>query len=461
VGDQLNSINPVTGMPEFFFKSIFKSIGKVVKKVVKVAKKIAPIALPIAASVFGIPFLPAAFFGPASIGAAALSSGIGTLIGGGNLKDAFKSALFSGGTAGVFGALKGATPTEWGLGGTGGWEGAMKGVGKAFYNPAAATPSQVWSSLTTDLGEGEFKTAAKNVLKGEYKAQPPYAAPAPSQTQFDNMLDSVITGDYAPAPSQTPFDNMLDSVITGDYAPVPGVDLNYGYVGAAESPITSALTTTTAPSRDWSDTLGDWAFRGGLPLETIAQNTAKAESAYLAKMAAAGIQPSEAGLKAAAASAQPGMMATWGPTVGVAGLGLYGLGAFDTAKEEEITTADIPSLGGPRLTPAERQALANEQQLSQDALNPSFFTPNPDVLQPSMFPVAQVAAGGSVSYPERDLLVEGPGTEKSDDIPAMLSDGEFVINSKAVRGADPSGGGDRYAGAQNLYNIMRNFEMRA
>ena len=71
------------------------------------------------------------------------------------------------------------------------------------------------------------------------------------------------------------------------------------------------------------------------------------------------------------------------------------------------------------------------------------------------------AAGGSINYPERDLLVEGPGTEKSDDIPAMLSDGEFVINSKAVRGADPSGRGNRYAGAQNLYNMMRNFEMRA
>jgi hypothetical protein len=101
--------------------------------------------------------------------------------------------------------------------------------------------------------------------------------------------------------------------------------------------------------------------------------------------------------------------------------------------------------------------------LSLAALDPYFFTPDPNVLQRYPLPVAQVAvaAGGSVNYPERDLLVEGPGTEKSDDIPAMLSDGEFVINSQAVRGADPSGGGNRYAGAQNLYNIMRNFEMRA
>ena len=66
-----------------------------------------------------------------------------------------------------------------------------------------------------------------------------------------------------------------------------------------------------------------------------------------------------------------------------------------------------------------------------------------------------------VEFPRRKMLVEGPGTETSDDIPAMLSDGEFVINSRAVKGADPTGQGNRYAGAQNLYNMMRNFEMRA
>jgi len=31
--------------------------------------------------------------------------------------------------------------------------------------------------------------------------------------------------------------------------------------------------------------------------------------------------------------------------------------------------------------------------------------------------------------------INGPGTETSDDIPAMLSDGEFVMTGKAVRGA--------------------------
>ena len=37
-------------------------------------------------------------------------------------------------------------------------------------------------------------------------------------------------------------------------------------------------------------------------------------------------------------------------------------------------------------------------------------------------------------FPETDELVSGPGSETSDEIPAMLSDGEFVVNAKTVRG---------------------------
>ena len=92
--------------------------------------------------------------------------------------------------------------------------------------------------------------------------------------------------------------------------------------------------------------------------------------------------------------------------------------------------------------------------LPDEALDPYHFTPP---APPSLYG----QAGGLAEYPRRDLLVEGPGTERSDDIPAMLSDGEFVMNAKAVRGADPSGRGNRYAGANNLYNMMRNFEMRS
>jgi hypothetical protein len=52
----------------------------------------------------------------------------------------------------------------------------------------------------------------------------------------------------------------------------------------------------------------------------------------------------------------------------------------------------------------------------------------------------------------------GPGTGTSDSIPAMLSDGEFVMTAKAVRGA---GGGDRREGARKMYEAMDNLEARA
>ena len=49
----------------------------------------------------------------------------------------------------------------------------------------------------------------------------------------------------------------------------------------------------------------------------------------------------------------------------------------------------------------------------------------------------------------------GPGTGTSDDIPAMLSDGEFVMTAAAVEGA---GGGDRALGSERMMNMMQSFE---
>ena len=56
------------------------------------------------------------------------------------------------------------------------------------------------------------------------------------------------------------------------------------------------------------------------------------------------------------------------------------------------------------------------------------------------------AAGGEV---------EGPGTGTSDSVPARLSDGEFVLTARAVRGA---GGGDRDIGAARMYEMMSELE---
>ena len=51
--------------------------------------------------------------------------------------------------------------------------------------------------------------------------------------------------------------------------------------------------------------------------------------------------------------------------------------------------------------------------------------------------------------------VKGPGTGTSDSVPARLSDGEFVLTAKAVRGA---GGGDRDLGAARMYDMMSELE---
>ena len=52
----------------------------------------------------------------------------------------------------------------------------------------------------------------------------------------------------------------------------------------------------------------------------------------------------------------------------------------------------------------------------------------------------------------------GPGTGPSDSVPARLSEGEFVLTAKAVRGA---GGGDRDIGAARMYDMMSELEAQA
>lgn len=69
--------------------------------------------------------------------------------------------------------------------------------------------------------------------------------------------------------------------------------------------------------------------------------------------------------------------------------------------------------------------------------------------------IASVARGG---YPRKVGAIDGPGTETSDSIPAMLSDGEFVMTAKAVRGA---GRGSRREGAKRMYALMHKLERNA
>ena len=72
---------------------------------------------------------------------------------------------------------------------------------------------------------------------------------------------------------------------------------------------------------------------------------------------------------------------------------------------------------------------------------------------------AGFAKGGGISdFPEKDGMINGPGDGQSDDIPAMLSDGEFVMTKQAVMAA---GNGDRKQGTKAMYDMMNSLEDKA
>jgi hypothetical protein len=73
-------------------------------------------------------------------------------------------------------------------------------------------------------------------------------------------------------------------------------------------------------------------------------------------------------------------------------------------------------------------------------------------------PLIYRAKGGEMTrtqFPRKTGPINGPGTGTSDDIPAMLSDGEFVFTAKAVRNA---GKGSRRKGAARMYKLMKMLE---
>jgi len=84
--------------------------------------------------------------------------------------------------------------------------------------------------------------------------------------------------------------------------------------------------------------------------------------------------------------------------------------------------------------------------------------PQGNVLTNILNPTKVYAANGGVMDLQDGGESIGPGTGTSDSIPAMLSDGEFVMTAEAVRGA---GGGDRREGAKKMYEAMDKLEARA
>ena len=126
------------------------------------------------------------------------------------------------------------------------------------------------------------------------------------------------------------------------------------------------------------------------------------------------------------------------------GIGALGLGGLGEEKEKD-TRPKIPDFpeGETRLgTGRIGNRLYN---LDNEEERKRYFEDNRNRGIFSIDPLTR-AAGGEVT---------GPGTGTSDSVPARLSDGEFVLTAKAVRGA---GGGDRNVGAARMYDMMSQLE---
>ena len=151
-----------------------------------------------------------------------------------------------------------------------------------------------------------------------------------------------------------------------------------------------------------------------------------------------------------------GFARKYGPAIG-AGLGLMAL-APKPKQPELMDISNMPS--GQDLIDADP---SKYRMYSDDYTYkaPTYAVQNVAGSAPYFQPTALAAEGGIMNvsdFPRRNGDINGPGTGTSDDIPAMLSDGEFVFTAQAVRGA---GKGNREDGMKNMYQMMRQFEARA
>jgi hypothetical protein len=488
VGSELNSINPVTGQPEFFLKKLFKGVKKLVKGVVKVFKKVAPIVL----SAVGM-----AVLGPLG---AALGSGIGTLIQGGDLKDALKAGLISGVTAGIgqglsegFSAAQAGAQT--GLGNIGEFasgfgQSVSQGLQGGYIDQFAAGMSSLSSSASDILNK--FGGDAGAAGAADPSAALGVGTPSPTDL-VDQAQSFAMPGQEATAPFSATDEAILQSMGTPAasqqaFAP-PVSEGNLVY----QSP--DYINTQPAQPTGYFDRLRQD------PLGTLTGSSAEPTSEMvLARQNELMRLYPAADAKSAFALAQkelaPSLLQKYGTAAAVAaGLGAA-TGAFDTPPPPEpidyfggVTGADLlaqdpgkyrvglptygqgpemamPSGGGsstlsgfgPDVTVA--QAMGQGPRLiGYDAMgNPMYEEQDP--LMPYDNPMYQppvlAAKGGGIEYfPRRKGAISGPGTGTSDDVPAMLSDGEFVMTARAVRNA---GNGDRERGMMRMYDIMRKFE---
>jgi hypothetical protein len=466
VGSDANSINPDTGLPEFFLKKIFKKVKKAVKKVVKsvkkVVKKVAPIVLPIVGSMFLGPIYGAAF-----------GSGIATLINGGDLKDAFKSALISGGTGALFSGVSGAISGE----------GFMSGVSNAA-NPANLTEgfSNIGKAFT-----GDFSGASFGNMKGGPASE--------GGTNFAGTSESALSTSPSGTPTSVSDVNTAAAIdpATGRPPVSAGTPNNMSLsnydpaTGTFRTPTVttdSALTQAYQPSTI-SDTVTDMftdigtgdksfldaskeLFMPAGPSEAqvaLAKNTAYGDAfnAVKALPGATDAQAAAAGLEAmknvTASSIGPGLLRTYGPAAAAGTAIAAGAGFFDAPEEPPV---DIPPTGEELIAadPDKYRISDLEVRRSEgptEVESPYTIVPGQGTFV-NPFYRPQLAAEGGEIFPRRvGGIMPDEGVPGKDSVRAMLMPGEFVMTTDAVRGL---GNGDNEQGIRNMYDMMRGLEAK-
>ena len=452
VGSAENSINPETGLMEFgFFSKIFKGIKKAVKSVGKVLKKAAPLILAIAAP-YALPAMAPAF-------ATALGSGVGTLIQGGSLKDAFKSALLAGGTYGVFSGAKEAM----------GGGSFAEGFGGAFKAPELVTPTVTDLSMTPERIEA-FGDKVPVFEGGELVSDVPVTSGQALDAARNRVGQTSIEGlakdvNFKSPDLQVNTQGMpsVEPTVGSETLGVQVPEITYNVDPTSNVPTTggSANTFFGNLGEAGSDILqGD--FRGSLTnlkeafLPTLQGQTA--DQLAQSKGFTGILDPKLTEAAKTKLIEQAGQV-TMGQRAMAYAPAAIGLGAatgfFETPPMDEAGLVDRD---------AEGNVISGLDLIEQNPFKyrvyPTGFTPTyvppSDALVPYTPP--QMAAEGGEIFPRRTGgIMPDEGIPNKDSVKAMLMPGEFVMTTTAVRGL---GDGDLNKGINNMYSVMRNLEAR-
>jgi hypothetical protein len=458
------TINPYTGLPEFFFKKLFRGIGKAIKSVGKAVKKFAKstvgrIVLSVALGAFLGPMATGFLSGMGvTVGAAAatgISAGIGvfgsSLLAGDGFKNSLRNGLTAGALSfGVAGVTQGfsAPATNAPANFAQGYEQGVANIKAPFQAAADFIRGGPEAAANVPApGVGPVSTAAEQITQSgsipgtqyRFGVQAAGAAPTPAEIALGQapVTSPPVDTQFMRAVAETPVDQ---SVFTRSLAEPPGLvdrvtqgakDL---YTGAKD-----AYTDYLSPSRtSIQGRSADTIFKDlTLPKDQGGQFgfTSTPETLKLATEMAA--------------KEAPGTFAKYGPLAAVAGTTLAATGGLDSLFK-------VPPPEG--MTQEEFDAKTAEDQAQFEKDRPAFFGSftRPEYYLPPTYRAAEGSGPEGVeNFPRKNGAINGPGTGTSDDIPAMLSDGEFVFTAKSVRNM---GGGSRRKGAAKMYKLMKMLE---